>query len=275
MQGCQRPPEARALPARPGAAPTAGHLQMKPRAVLEATAQVPPFLQGFPLQPLMTDSQRRPGDERGGEARPPRPRPAPHPPPGRAPTGVAGAALAVEVVDALHAVLGAAGVTGVGETLVDVALAALAHEAGQAGAGVAAHLVHAGAVVEALGAAGHGVDGGVAVVHVDLAVHACRGAGVRDPHGTRCPLPPWMSGEARTGTHRCPSVTGGWHSGLPGAGGLAWLPVGPAPAFRPHEALARSGMPLAGHRGPTAHFPWTSAPVWRPLPCVPRGQEHL
>lgn len=46
-------------------APTAGHLQMNPRAVLEATAQLPPFLQGLSLQPLMTDSQRRPGDESG------------------------------------------------------------------------------------------------------------------------------------------------------------------------------------------------------------------
>lgn len=46
-----------------GTAPTAGHLQMKPRAVLAATAQAPPFLQGFPLQPSMTDSQRRPGIE--------------------------------------------------------------------------------------------------------------------------------------------------------------------------------------------------------------------
>lgn len=46
-------------------APTAGHLQMNPRAVLEATAQLPPFLQGLSLQPLMTDSQRRPGDKSG------------------------------------------------------------------------------------------------------------------------------------------------------------------------------------------------------------------
>lgn len=88
-----------------------------------------------------------------------------------------------------------------------------------------------------------------------------RGAGVRDPHGTRYPLPPWTSSEARTGTHRCPGCDRGWHSGLPGAGGLAWLPVGPAPAaFCPHEALARSGMPLAGHRGPDGPLPLDLSP---------------
>lgn len=45
-------------------APTGGHLQMKPRPVLLATAQVPPFLQGLPLQPSTTVSQRRPVRER-------------------------------------------------------------------------------------------------------------------------------------------------------------------------------------------------------------------
>lgn len=94
------------------------------------------------------------------------------PTPPRAPTSVAGPALAVEVVDALHAVLGAAGVTGIGQALVHVPLTALAHEAGWAGAAVAAHLVHARAIVKALGAPGGRVSGGTAVVHVDLAVHA-------------------------------------------------------------------------------------------------------
>lgn len=42
--------------------PTGGHLQMKPRPVLLATAHVPPFLQGFPLQPSTTVSQRRPAE---------------------------------------------------------------------------------------------------------------------------------------------------------------------------------------------------------------------
>ena len=115
-----------------------------------------------------------------------------------APTGVAGAALAVEGVDALHAVLGATGVAGVGQALVDIPLAALTHEAGRAGAAVAAHLVHAGAVVKALGAPGHGVDGGVAVVHVDLAVHACRPGTIR-PHAAA--LEPHAS-------HRCAPAGG-------------------------------------------------------------------
>lgn len=60
------------------AIPTAGHLQMNPRAVLDATLQVPPFLQGLPLHPLMTDSQRRPGDERTMRVSP-APCPWPHP----------------------------------------------------------------------------------------------------------------------------------------------------------------------------------------------------
>lgn len=84
------------------------------------------------------------------------------------------AALAVEVIDTLYAVLGASDVTGIGQALIDVALTALANEAGWAGAAVAAHLVHTGAVVKALGAPGDGVDGGTAVVHIDLTVHTCR-----------------------------------------------------------------------------------------------------
>lgn len=52
---------------------------MNPRAVLEATAQVPPFWQGLPLQPLMTDSQRRPAEESGREGLAP-PGPALAPP---------------------------------------------------------------------------------------------------------------------------------------------------------------------------------------------------
>lgn len=115
--------------------------------------------------------------------------PWPRPPP--APTSVAGAALAVEVVDPLHAVLGASGVTGVGQALIHVPLTALAHEAGWAGAAVAAHLVHTGAVVKALGTPGDGVDGGAAVIHVDLTVYACRSTGtVRDlrwPHAGLAP----------------------------------------------------------------------------------------
>lgn len=108
-----------------------------------------------------------------------------------APTSVARAALAVEVIDALHTVLGATGITGVGQALVHVALTALPDEAGRAGAAVAAHLVHAGAVVKALGAPGDGVDGGTAVVHVDLTVHACRSPGaIRKLHRPRAGADP-------------------------------------------------------------------------------------
>lgn len=170
-----------------------------------------------------------------------------------APTGVAGTALAVEVVDALHAVLGAAGVTGVGQTLVDVALTALAHEAGQAGAAVAAHLVHAGAIVEALGAPGHGVDEGAAVVHVHLAVHACRG---RAPSGTREGHRP---GPAPS---RCPDrraqKAGDRHRALP----TAWPGFLRQPGTR---IAAGSRVSLAGHRVPERplcpHPPLGMAPL--------------
>lgn len=39
---------------------------MKPRPVLLATAHVPPFLQGLPLQPSTTVSQRRPAEGQEG-----------------------------------------------------------------------------------------------------------------------------------------------------------------------------------------------------------------
>lgn len=42
---------------------TGGHLQMKPCGVLLATAHVPPFLQGLPLQPSNTLSQRWPAEQ--------------------------------------------------------------------------------------------------------------------------------------------------------------------------------------------------------------------
>lgn len=68
-------------------------------------------------------------------------------------------------------------VTRVGQTLVDVALAALAHVARRADAVVAAHAVHALPFVEALGLLGDRVGERVAVVDVDLAVHTWRGGG--------------------------------------------------------------------------------------------------
>lgn len=90
---------------------------------------------------------------------------------------MASPALAVEVVDTLHAVLGATWVTGVGETLIDVALTPLPDEARWAGAGVAAHLVHTGAIVEALGASGGGVQGRMAVINIDLTVYTLCASG--------------------------------------------------------------------------------------------------
>lgn len=76
------------------------------------------------------------------------------------------------VVGELYAAVRAMRVAGVGETLVDVSLATLAHVASEADAVVATDAVHALAMIEALGFVCDGVGGGVAVVDVDFAVHA-------------------------------------------------------------------------------------------------------
>lgn len=87
----------------------------------------------------------------------------------------ASAALTAVVVDELDAVLGATGVTGVGQTLVDVPFAVLAHKACQADAVVSSHSVYTLAVVETLGFQRDWIDKRVAVVHIDLAVHTWGG----------------------------------------------------------------------------------------------------
>lgn len=91
----------------------------------------------------------------------------------KARTSVASPALAVKVVNPLHAVLGATRVTGVGEALIDIALTPLPDEAWWAGAAIATHLVHTGAIVEALGASSGRVKVGMAVINIDLTVDAC------------------------------------------------------------------------------------------------------
>lgn len=155
--------------------PTGGHLQMKPRPVLLATAHVPPFLQGLPLQPSTTVSQRRPAEGQEGVSCKA----------GRARcsgctagsgrhavlTCVAGPALAFVVIDPLHAVLGAARVAGVGEALVDVSLAALPYKARGADAAVATYPIRALAIVKALGPQGDGIKERAAVIHIDLTVY--------------------------------------------------------------------------------------------------------
>lgn len=144
--------------------------------MLLATAHEPPFLQGLPLQPSNTLSQRWPGGGRGkchhlhlkcARSSSARERTQ------RISTRVSRAAFAAVAVGELHAVVGASGVAGVRQALVDVALAALAHVARRAQALVAADAVHALAVVEALGLVGQRVGGGGAVVQVDLTVDAC------------------------------------------------------------------------------------------------------
>ena len=92
----------------------------------------------------------------------------------KARTSVASPALAVEGVNPLHAVLGAMRVTRVGEALIDIALTPLPDEAWWAGAAIATHLVHTGAIVEALGASSGRVKVGMAVINIDLTVYTCR-----------------------------------------------------------------------------------------------------
>lgn len=154
---------------------------MKPLPVLLATAQVPPFLQGLPLQPSTTVSQRRPAEgEEGVRSRGRRARGWGRPGAAGLSAGgeraaaltcVARPALAFVVVDPLHAVLGAAGVAGVGQALVDVSLAALPYKARGADAAVATYPIRALAIVKALGPQGDGIKERAAVIHIDLTVH--------------------------------------------------------------------------------------------------------
>lgn len=154
---------------------------MKPRPVLLATAHVPPFLQGLPLQPSTTVSQRRPaeGEERvrsrGRGVRcsgwPGAAGPGAGSRGDAALTCITRSALAFVVIDPLHAVLGAAGVAGVGQALVDVSLAALPYKARGADAAVATYPIRALAIVKALGPQGDRIKERAAVIHIDLTVH--------------------------------------------------------------------------------------------------------
>ena len=86
-------------------------------------------------------------------------------------TCVARSALAFVVIDPLHAVLGAAGIAGVGQALVDVSLAALPYKARGADAAVATYPIRALAIVKALGPQGNRIKERAAVIHIDLTVH--------------------------------------------------------------------------------------------------------
>lgn len=173
---------------------------------------------------------------------------------------MASPALAVEVINTLHAVLGTSWVTGVGETLIDVALAPFPDEAWWAGAAIATHLVHTGAIVEALGASRGRVKWGMAVINIDFTVHACR--------VTMKTIRRWYwmysildSPVKQSFRNWDPEK---WHS----ASG-AHLPTRtPVP------------WPVLHHLGPTRQDGVSSGwilpmPPCPSLPCVPLGQEHL
>lgn len=86
-------------------------------------------------------------------------------------TRVAGTTLAAVVIGQLGAAVCSPGVTRVGQTLIDVALAAFPDVSCRADAVVPPHSVHAAPMVKALGLLGDGVGEGRAVVNVDLAVN--------------------------------------------------------------------------------------------------------
>lgn len=71
--------------------------------------------------------------------------------------------------------MGAPRVARVGQALVYVALAPLAHVPGGADAVVTANAIHTLAAVKALGLLGERVGGGVAIIHVDLTVDTWNG----------------------------------------------------------------------------------------------------
>lgn len=82
-----------------------------------------------------------------------------------------GATLAAVVVGELAAAVRALRVTGVGETLINVSLAALTHVSRRADAVVASNSIHALPIVETLGLIGDWVGERVAVIDVDLTMH--------------------------------------------------------------------------------------------------------
>lgn len=86
-------------------------------------------------------------------------------------TCVSGATLAAVVVGELDAAVRAPRVTGVGEALVDVSLAALPYVSCRADAVVASDSIHALPFVETLGLFGDWVGERVAVIDVYLTVH--------------------------------------------------------------------------------------------------------
>jgi len=89
-------------------------------------------------------------------------------------TCVSSAAFTAVAVGELNAVVGPDGVTGVGQTLVDVAFAALTYVACRAHTLVTSNAVHTPPVIEALGLSGQRVAGGVAIIQIDLTVDAYR-----------------------------------------------------------------------------------------------------
>lgn len=152
---------------------------MKPCGVLLATAHVPPFLQGRPLQPSNTLSQRWPGEQE--KKKPQFSICAPFCTVARCyvavPTCVTSAAFTSVAVGELNAVVGPSGVTGVRQTLVDVSLAAFTYVAGQAHALVTSDAVQAFAIVEALGLVCQWVSEGGAIIQINLTVDTFNNAG--------------------------------------------------------------------------------------------------
>lgn len=85
-------------------------------------------------------------------------------------TCISGAAFAAIAVGELDAIVGASGVTGVRQTLVDVTFTSLAYVTCWAHALVTSNAVYTLSIVEALGLVGQWVTGRGAVIQIDLTV---------------------------------------------------------------------------------------------------------
>lgn len=115
-------------------------------------------------------------------------------------TCVSSATLAAVVVGQLDAAVSASGVTGVGQTLVDVSFTSFPDISRGAEAVVASNSIHTLPFVETLGLLGHKVNEWGAVVNVDFTVNSLGSPGTRafvgiDQVNTGAPILAWL-GEA-------------------------------------------------------------------------------
>lgn len=163
-------------------------------------------------------------------------------------TCVSGATLAAVVVGELDAAVRPPRITGVGQALVDVSLAALPHVSCRADAVIASDSIHTLALVETLWLLGDGVGGRVAVVDIDLAVHTLGSPGTGafvgiDQVNAGAPVLARL-GETFIDLHRAVGPQEAWHA-------LAGVST---------QKVGTGGSVLAGVRSAFVHLLLTVAP---------------